>query len=108
MSEQYASGAMDPYIRQALDQADMILDIYRTVSTVNHPPGWLPVSVICENCGKIGTTRSARLGRLEVSYQCLPDLVEWASGCGFARSCLTASVAAPSWSGTWTGPRAGA
>ena len=47
MSEQYASGAMDPYIERALDHADAILDIYRTVSTVNHPPGWLPISVIC-------------------------------------------------------------
>ena len=47
---------MDPYIGKALDHADEILDIYRTVSTVAHPPGWLPISVICENCGKIGTT----------------------------------------------------
>ena len=56
MSEQYGSGAMDPYIQRALDDAEVILEIYRTVSTVQHPEGWLPISVICENCGKIGTT----------------------------------------------------
>src|SRR6187401_1582685 len=28
MSEQYTSGAMDPYIAKALDKADVILDIY--------------------------------------------------------------------------------
>lgn len=84
MSEQYASGAMDPYIRQALDKADTILDIYRTVSTVNHPQGWLPVSVICENCGKIGTTRPRDWDGATVTYECLPDAVEWAQGCGFS------------------------
>jgi lysyl-tRNA synthetase class 1 len=84
MSEQYASGAMDPYIRKALDNADVILDIYRTVSTVNHPAGWLPVSVICENCGRIGTTRAHDWNGEDVAYDCRPDLVDWATGCGFS------------------------
>jgi lysyl-tRNA synthetase, class I len=83
MSEQYGSGAMDPYIRQALDKADAILDIYRTVSTVNHPTGWLPISVICENCGRIGTTRARDWDGSTVHYDCMTDLVEWAHGCGF-------------------------
>ena len=83
MSEQYGSGAMDPYIERALDGAELILDIYRTVSTVNHPPGWLPISVICENCGKIGTTAARDWDGREVSYSCRADLVAWARGCGF-------------------------
>ena len=83
MSENYASGAMDPYIQRALDNADVILDIYRTVSTVNHPAGWLPISVICENCGRIGTTAARDWDGKEVSYECRADLVEWATGCGF-------------------------
>jgi lysyl-tRNA synthetase class 1 len=84
MSEQYGSGAMDPYIELALDRAELILDIYRTVSTVEHPPGWLPISVICENCGRIGTTAARDWDGREVSYDCRPDLVEWAAGCGHA------------------------
>ena len=83
MSEQYTAGTMDPYIAKALDKADVILEIYRTVSTVNHPTGWLPISVICENCGKIGTTRSSDWDGATVAYRCLPDLVDWATGCGF-------------------------
>jgi len=83
MSEQYGSGAMDAYMRQALDKADTILEIYRTVSTVEHPQGWLPVSVICENCGKIGTTRARDWNGETVAYECLPNLVTWATGCGF-------------------------
>ncbi|HEY5519861.1 MAG TPA: lysine--tRNA ligase [Candidatus Limnocylindrales bacterium] len=83
MSENYASGAMDPYIERALHRADMILEIYRTVSTVNHPEGWLPISVICENCGRIGTTAARDWDGKEVSYECRADLVDWATGCGF-------------------------
>jgi len=83
MSENYASGAMDTYIERALDRADLILEIYRTVSTVNHPAGWLPISVICENCGRIGTTAARDWDGRDVSYECRADLVEWATGCGF-------------------------
>jgi len=84
MSENYTSGAMDPYMKRALDHADVILQIYRTVSTVNHPAGWLPISVICENCGRIGTTAARDWDGREVSYDCRPDLVDWARGCGFS------------------------
>jgi lysyl-tRNA synthetase class 1 len=82
MSEQYSSGAMDPYIERALERAHVILEIYRTVSTVHHPPDWLPISVICEACGRIGTTHASEWDGREVSYECRPDLVEWAQGCG--------------------------
>ena len=82
MSEQYGSGAMDQYIERALDRADVILEIYRTVSTVVHPADWLPISVICENCGRSGTTRAHDWSGCEVGYECRPDLVDWAKGCG--------------------------
>jgi lysyl-tRNA synthetase, class I len=82
MSEQYLSGAMDPFIERALDRADTILHIYRTVSTVHHPADWLPLHVICENCGRIGTTHVSGWDGREVGYECRPDLVEWATGCG--------------------------
>ncbi len=83
MSEQYESGAMDQYIEQALNHADVILDVYRTVSTVVHPSDWLPISVICEHCGKIGTTAAHDWDGQTVAYDCRADLVEWATGCGF-------------------------
>src|SRR3954451_2836173 len=82
MSEQYGSGAMDSYIERALAHADVILEIYRTVSTVIHPADWLPISIICENCGRSGTTHAFDWSAGEVSYECRPDLVTWAKGCG--------------------------
>lgn len=84
MSEQYGSGAMDPFIERALDHAATILEIYRTVSTVHHSPDWLPVHVICENCGRIGTTHASGWDGAEVGYECRPDLVQWARGCGYS------------------------
>ena len=84
MSEQYASGAMDSYVSRALERADVIRHIYRTVSTVEHPADWLPVHVICENCGRVGTTHASGWAGGEVGYECLPDLVTWARGCGHA------------------------
>ncbi len=73
---------MDKYIRQALDRADVVRDIYLRVSNVERAPGWLPVSVICENCGRIGTTLATDWDGETVAYECKPDYVAWATGCG--------------------------
>jgi lysyl-tRNA synthetase class 1 len=83
MSEVYASGEMDRYIRVALDAAEMIRTIYREVSHVDKEPGWLPLSVICTNCGRVGTTVATDWDGETVAYACRPDAVEWATGCGF-------------------------
>jgi len=86
MSEIYASGAMDPYLRRALDAAATIRDIYRRVANVNHPDDWHPAMVICESCGRIGTTIVVGWDaeREVVRYECRPDLRDWAAGCGHA------------------------
>jgi lysyl-tRNA synthetase class 1 len=84
MSELYHEGVMDPYIRRALDRAETVRDIYRRVSGVDRPAGWLPVAVICESCGRIGTTLATDWDGQTVAYQCRPDYVSWARGCGHA------------------------
>ena len=82
MSEIYASGAMDPYVLKALDRADVVRDLYRRVSNVQHPDTWHPVLVICETCGKVGTTIVTKWDGERVFYECRADLVTWAWGCG--------------------------
>jgi lysyl-tRNA synthetase, class I len=84
MSDVYGSGAMDRYIRTALDAAAVIREIYRRVANVNHPDEWHPLFVICESCRRIGTTIVTGWDgeRGVVRYDCRPDLVTWASGCG--------------------------
>ena len=84
MSEVYGSGAMDRYIRRALDAAATIREIYVRVAKVRHPDDWHPLFVICESCGRIGTTIVTRWDGERVHYECRPDLVTWARGCGNA------------------------
>jgi lysyl-tRNA synthetase, class I len=81
MSEIYPTGDVDRFIRTALDRAELVRDIYRRVSRVERPAGWLPVHVICPTCGKVGTTLARDWDGETVAFECLPDLVTWASGC---------------------------
>ncbi|MDQ2853796.1 MAG: lysine--tRNA ligase [Chloroflexota bacterium] len=81
MSEIYPTGQVDPFIRIALDRAELVRDIYRRVSHVERPAGWLPVHVICPTCGKVGTTLARDWDGETVAFDCLPDLVTWATGC---------------------------
>ena len=83
MSDIYPTGEMDPYIRTALDRAATVREIYRRVANVQHPDHWLPVSVVCPNCGKVGTTISSDWDGETVAVECRRDLVDWAVGCGW-------------------------
>ena len=82
MSDVYPTGAMDPYIRLALDRAALVRDIYRRVANVQHPSTWHPIGVICPTCGKVGTTIVTDWDGDKVFFECRPDLVTWARGCG--------------------------
>jgi lysyl-tRNA synthetase class 1 len=82
VSELYAAGKMDSYVKLALDRADRVRDIYRRVSHVERSPSWLPIQVVCEECGKVGTTYATDWDGQTVKYSCKPDMVKWAQGCG--------------------------
>ena len=82
MSDIYPTGRLDPYIRTALDRADVVREVYRRIANVQHPADWHPIAVICESCGKVGTTIVSRWDGERVFYECRPDLVAWARGCG--------------------------
>ena len=71
MSDLYPTGQMDPFIRTALDNAD---DRPRDLPPGRkvQQPGWLPLSVICENCGKVGTTLATDWDGKTVAYACSP------------------------------------
>lgn len=82
--EMYRQGKFDKVIKVALDHAEKIQDIYQKVSgSRKKESGWLPFQVICENCGRLGTTKVYKWDGEKVSYRCEPDLVKWAKGCGF-------------------------
>ncbi|MDP3733127.1 MAG: lysine--tRNA ligase, partial [Candidatus Daviesbacteria bacterium] len=79
----YKGGKFDEAIKIALDNAEKIQDIYEKVSgSKKREMGWLPLQVICENCGKLGTTRVHGWDGKTVEYICEPEIVKWAKGCG--------------------------
>lgn len=81
--ELYHAGKFDEVIKQALDNAEKIQDIYQKISgSKKKEAGWLPFQVICENCHKLGTTKVFAWSGEKVSYKCEEDLVTWAKGCG--------------------------
>jgi len=82
VSELYLSGKMDEAIRVALDNASEVRRIYKEISGSQKGSDWYPLSVICEKCGKVGTTEVYAWDGKEVSYRCKEDLVTWARGCG--------------------------
>ncbi|MBI3289848.1 lysine--tRNA ligase [Candidatus Microgenomates bacterium] len=67
----------------SLDSSEKIQDIYQKVSgSKKRELGWLPFQVICEECGKLGTTRVHDWDGKTIAYTCEPSLVTWAKGCG--------------------------
>lgn len=81
-SDKYEEGLYDPWIQKVMEHEKKIRQIYKDVSGSEKPEDWHPLQVICENCGKVGTTRVTDWDGKEASYVCVPDMVKWAEGCG--------------------------
>lgn len=89
--DRYRAGAFDAAIDLVLRRADVVRRVYREVAKVKRPDDWLPIQVICESCGRVGTTFGRDYDGKTVAYECLVDrralgrddeVVQWASGCG--------------------------
>ena len=84
MRDIYRSGRFNEAIDAILNNAAKVREVYKTVSNSERPDTWYPFQVVCEACGRIGTTEVSDYDGKEVSYTCRPDLVSWATGCGHA------------------------
>ncbi len=82
MREYYESGFFNEAIDIILSKADVIREIYWKVSKSERPDNWYPFQVVCEKCGRIGTTEVIDYDGKEVTYVCREDKVSWAKGCG--------------------------
>jgi lysyl-tRNA synthetase class 1 len=69
-TELYQSGKMDALMRTALERASDVRRILKEVSGSQKDESWLPVSVVCENCGKLMTTRAYDYDGETVGYSC--------------------------------------
>ncbi len=81
-SELYKSGKMNDAIRAALDKADIVRTIYERITKKKGPKDWHALQVICEKCGKMGTTYVSKWDGTKVTYTCRPEMAAWAQGCG--------------------------
>ena len=82
MSDIYRSGRLDETIDTFLRAAADVRQIYLRLSGAERSDDWLPFQPICERCGRIGTTYAFDYDGETVAYECRPDLVTWAEGCG--------------------------
>ncbi|QQG44753.1 MAG: lysine--tRNA ligase [Candidatus Roizmanbacteria bacterium] len=80
-SDLILAGKMNEVIKEALNNADKIREIYKRISKAEKPADWYPFQVVCENCRKIGTTQVYKWDGEFVYYKCLPQMVAWAKGC---------------------------
>ena len=83
MRDIYRSGKFNEAIDIILRHKDTVQTVYKEVSKAERPDTWYPFQVICEGCGRIGTTEVIAYDGKEVTYRCRPDLVTWARGCGY-------------------------
>ncbi|MEM3514882.1 MAG: lysine--tRNA ligase [Candidatus Hadarchaeum sp.] len=76
----YREGRMTELIRKSLEQADTIRSILNQYRDKPLPESWLPVDAICENCGRVSTTRAISWYGDYVSYRC--EGTDYVAGCG--------------------------
>ncbi|MCK5611879.1 lysine--tRNA ligase [Candidatus Pacearchaeota archaeon] len=77
----YLSGKMNDWIKIGLTKNNEIREIYKRISGSEKPEHWSPVSIVCEQCGKIGSTDVISFDGEKVKYVCKKYKVKWAVGC---------------------------
>ncbi len=82
MRDYYKNGFFNEAIDTLLNRAAEVREIYKKVSNSDRPDDWYPAQVVCEKCGKLGTTQIIDWDSKEATYICRKDMVTWASGCG--------------------------
>lgn len=82
MRDIYRSGRFNSAIDRILSSAHVVRRVDLEMANVRRAHDWYPFQVVCEGCGRLGTTKVTDYDGEEVTYRCEPALVRWASGCG--------------------------
>ncbi|MFX1295898.1 MAG: lysine--tRNA ligase, partial [Promethearchaeota archaeon] len=70
MDKIYTSGQLYSIIKTALDKIGHLREIINKYRNTPLPEDWIPWKPVCENCGKIITTRMKRRELNKVTYSC--------------------------------------
>jgi lysyl-tRNA synthetase, class I len=68
--DSYKKGLYDKAIKTVLDKSEEVRKIWNDVTKSDKPKGWIPVMIVCENCGKLSTTKVTSWNGKEVEYIC--------------------------------------
>lgn len=78
--DEYKKGKYDKAIRIVLDNAGKVRDLWEIIAGTHKPEGWLPVMVVCENCGRSATTKAVSWDGKKLTYTC-SEAREYAKPC---------------------------
>ncbi len=79
-SQDYRKGLMDEVLKTAIEKAEKIREINERISGGKKQGNWLPIHVVCDGCGRIGTTQASDFDGATVKYTCAG--AKYATGCG--------------------------
>ncbi|MBD3210062.1 lysine--tRNA ligase [Candidatus Micrarchaeota archaeon] len=82
INEYYAAGRFDDYARFFLEHEGEARKIVEKTSGKEQKKGWSPLMPVCQNCGRIATTRVLSHKEDEYEYVCDRD-VKYTHGCGY-------------------------
>jgi len=68
--ETYKSGKFNDLITKSLDKAPQIVEVWNKVAGSEKPTDFLPIQMICDECGKSLYTNATRWDGKEVEYTC--------------------------------------
>lgn len=80
MRDYYRSGKMNESIDAILAKAPLVRQIYKEISGSVKGDSWHPFQVVCETCGRVGTTEVVSYDGKEVEYFCRPKLMKYKGG----------------------------
>ena len=78
--DSYKKGLYDKAIKIVLDNSEKVRIIWNEITKSDKPNGWIPVMVVCENCGRSSTTQVISWNGDEVEYECSQNR-PYAAGC---------------------------
>ena len=68
--DSYKKGSYDRTIKTVLNKSEEIRLIWGEITKSVKPKGWIPVMIVCENCGRLATTKVVSWDGKEVEYIC--------------------------------------
>ncbi len=78
--DSYKKGLYDSTIKTVLNKSEEIRKIWNDITNSEKPKRWIPVMIVCENCGKSSTTKVTSWNGKEVEYICNQDR-DYTNGC---------------------------